>query len=127
MASPRLRADLFPSPENFDGIAPEYLVGGEHNHSFNTGLRDQHPIKWIVVEMGRYFNELSFVCGYCRGIRGVLNQLGEHRNRLQFESFHHRYQRTIPASWNYWDQTSHRDPTVRNRDFLPIGYTLQQS
>jgi hypothetical protein len=54
-------------------------------------LRDQHPIKWIVVEMGRYFNELSFVCGYCRGIRGVLNQLGEHRNRLQFESFHHRY------------------------------------
>lgn len=49
--APRLEADLFPSPENFDGIAPEDFVGGEHNHSFDTGLRDQHPIKWIVVEM----------------------------------------------------------------------------
>lgn len=68
MLLPRRKADLFSSPENFDGIAPEDFVGGEYNHSFDTGLRDQHPIKW-----GRYFNELSFVCGYCREIRGVLN------------------------------------------------------
>lgn len=35
-------------------------------------------------------------------------------------------QRTILASLSYWDQTSDRYATVRNRDLLPTRNTLQE-
>ena len=42
---------LFASPEDFDGVPPENFIGRKQDHSFDTSLRDQHPIKSIVVNM----------------------------------------------------------------------------